>query len=50
MKRPSKTGRKRIDAMRDEEIDFSEIPEQGAEFLQKRNLLAGTEEADYAAG
>ena len=32
-KRRSRTDWKRIDAMRDEDIDFSDIPEQGADFF-----------------
>jgi uncharacterized protein (DUF4415 family) len=34
MKGPSRTDWKRIDAMRDEDIDYSDIPKQGADFFK----------------
>ncbi len=33
MKRPSRTDWKRVDAMRDSDIDFSDIPELGLDFF-----------------
>src|ERR1700692_2448656 len=41
MKTPSKTDWKRIDAMRDEDIDFSDIPKQGADFFANAILWPG---------
>ena len=40
-KRQSRTDWKRIDAMRDEDIDFSDIPEQGADFFANAILWPG---------
>ncbi len=40
-KRQSKTDWARIDAMRDEEIDFSDIPKQGADFFANAILWPG---------
>lgn len=40
-KRRSRTDWARIDAMRDEDIDFSDIPEQGPEFFAKAILWPG---------
>lgn len=37
----SKTDWKRIDAMRDEDIDVSDIPEQGSEFFANAILWPG---------
>lgn len=37
----SKTDWKRIDSMRDKDIDFSDIPEQGPEFF--KNAIRWTE-------
>ena len=37
----SRTDWKRIDAMRDEDIDFSDIPEQGADFFANAILWPG---------
>ncbi len=41
MKRPSRTDWKRIDAMRDEEIDFSDIPKLGPDFFKNAILWPG---------
>jgi len=41
MRKPSKTDWKRIDAMRDEDIDFSDIPKQGADFFANAILWPG---------
>lgn len=38
IKRRSKTNWARIDKLRDEEIDFSDIPEQGREFFKRAVL------------
>lgn len=43
-KRQSRTDWKRIDAMRDEDIDFSDIPEQGPEFFANAILWPGLKE------
>jgi uncharacterized protein (DUF4415 family) len=40
-KRQSKTDWKRIDAMRDEDIDYSDIPKQGADFFKHAILWPG---------
>jgi uncharacterized protein (DUF4415 family) len=40
-KKPSRTDWKRVDAMRDEDIDFSDIPEQGADFFKNAILWPG---------
>lgn len=40
-KRPSKTDWKRIDAMRDEDIDFSDAPELGPDFFKNAILWPG---------
>ncbi len=40
-KRRSKTDWKRIDAMRDEAIDYSDIPKQGKEFFAEAVLWPG---------
>jgi uncharacterized protein (DUF4415 family) len=40
-KRRSMTDWKRIDAMQDEDIDLSDIPEQGAEFFANAILWPG---------
>ena len=37
-KRPTKSDLKKVDATKDEEIDYSEIPEFDAEFLRTVNL------------
>jgi uncharacterized protein (DUF4415 family) len=37
----SKTDWKRVDALRDEDIDFSEIPEQGPDFFAHAILWQG---------
>ena len=42
-KKPSKTDWKRVDAMKDSEIDFSDIPEVGPDFFAKAILWRGTE-------
>jgi uncharacterized protein (DUF4415 family) len=44
MKQRSMTDWKRIDAMRDEDIDFSDIPEQGPEFFANAILWPGTKQ------
>lgn len=41
MKRQSRTDWKRIDGMKDSEIDFSDIPEQGADFFKNAILWPG---------
>ena len=41
-KRRSMTDWKRIDAMRDEDIDLSDIPEQGPEFFANAILWPGS--------
>ncbi len=41
MKKPSKTDWKRIDAMRDEDIDFSDIPKMGPDFFKHAILWPG---------
>src|SRR5271165_2694402 len=41
MKRRSRTDLKRIDAMRDEDIDYSDIPKQGPEFFKNAILWPG---------
>lgn len=43
-KKRSRTDWKRVDAMRDEDIDFSDIPEQGPEFFANAILWPGTKE------
>jgi uncharacterized protein (DUF4415 family) len=40
-KKPSKTDWKRIDAMRDEDIDYSDIPELGPDFFKNAILWPG---------
>jgi uncharacterized protein (DUF4415 family) len=40
-KRRSKTDWKRIDALRDEDIDFSEIPELGPDFFARAIIWPG---------
>ena len=40
-KRRSKTDRKGVDALRDEDIDFSDIPKQGADFFAKAIIWPG---------
>jgi uncharacterized protein (DUF4415 family) len=40
-KEPSRTDWRRIDAMRDEDIDFSDIPKQGADFFKNAILWPG---------
>jgi len=40
-KKRSKTDWKRIDAMRDEDIDFSEIPELGPDFFARAIIWHG---------
>lgn len=40
-KRRSRTDWKRIDAMRDEDIDLSDIPEQGPEFFKNAIIWPG---------
>ena len=41
MKRRSRTDWKRIDAMRDEDIDYSDIPKQGPDFFANAILWPG---------
>jgi uncharacterized protein (DUF4415 family) len=41
MKSPSRKDWKRIDAMRDEDIDYSDIPKQGADFFKNAILWPG---------
>jgi uncharacterized protein (DUF4415 family) len=41
MKKASQTDWKRIDAMRDEDIDFSDIPEQGPDFFANAIIWPG---------
>src|SRR5271169_2808750 len=41
MKTPSRTDWKRIDAMRDEDIDYSDIPKQGPDFFANAILWPG---------
>jgi hypothetical protein len=38
MKRPSRTDWKRVDAMKDSDIDFSDIPELGPDFFKNAIL------------
>jgi len=40
----SRTDWKRIDAMRDEDIDYSDIPKQGPDFFANAILWPGTKE------
>lgn len=40
-KKPSRTDWKRIDAMRDEDIDFSDAPELGPDFFKNAILWPG---------
>jgi uncharacterized protein (DUF4415 family) len=40
-KRPSRTDWKRIDAMRDEDIDFSDIPKLGPDFFKNAIIWPG---------
>jgi uncharacterized protein (DUF4415 family) len=40
-KRRSKTDRKGVDALRDEDIDFSDIPKQGADFFSRAIIWPG---------
>jgi uncharacterized protein (DUF4415 family) len=44
MKRQSRTDWKRIDALRDEDIDFSDIPKLGPEFFANAIVWPGTKE------
>jgi uncharacterized protein (DUF4415 family) len=44
MKRQSRTDWKRIDALGDEDIDFSEIPKLGPEFFANAIVWPGTKE------
>jgi uncharacterized protein (DUF4415 family) len=39
LKKQSKTDWKRVDAVKDEDIDYSEIPELGDDFFEKATLL-----------
>jgi uncharacterized protein (DUF4415 family) len=41
MRRQSRTDWKRIDAMRDEDIDYSDIPKQGPDFFANAILWPG---------
>jgi uncharacterized protein (DUF4415 family) len=41
-KRRSRTAWKRIDSLRDEDIDYSDIPKQGAEFFARAIVWPGT--------
>jgi uncharacterized protein (DUF4415 family) len=41
MKRPSRTDWKPIDAMRDEDIDYSDIPKQEADFFKNAIIWPG---------
>jgi uncharacterized protein (DUF4415 family) len=41
IKRQSRTDWRRIDSMRDEDIDFSDIPEQGPEFFVNAIIWPG---------
>jgi uncharacterized protein (DUF4415 family) len=41
-KKRSRTGWKRVDALRDEDIDFSDIPKQGADFFARAIVWPGT--------
>jgi uncharacterized protein (DUF4415 family) len=41
-KRRSRTDWKRVDALRDEDIDFSDIPKQGADFFARAIIWPGT--------
>jgi uncharacterized protein (DUF4415 family) len=40
-KRPSRADLKRIDAMRDEDIDYSDIPKQGPDFFRNAIIWPG---------
>jgi uncharacterized protein (DUF4415 family) len=40
-KKRSRTDRKRVDALRDEDIDFSDIPEQSPDFLARAIVWPG---------
>jgi uncharacterized protein (DUF4415 family) len=40
-KKRSRTDWKRIDSLRDEDIDFSDIPEQGADFFAQAIIWPG---------
>lgn len=44
MKRQSRTDWKRVDAMRDEDIDYSDIPKQGPDFFANAILWPGPKE------
>ena len=44
MKRPSRTDWKRVDAMKDSDIDFSDIPELGPDFFKNAILWRPREE------
>jgi len=44
MKRQSKTDWKRVDAMRDEDIDYSDIPKLGPDFFANAILWPGPKE------
>ncbi len=48
-KKRSRTDWKRIDAMRDEDIDFSDIPKLGRGLFCERDPLAGAEKTDHFA-
>jgi uncharacterized protein (DUF4415 family) len=39
LKKQSKTDWKRVDAVKDEDIDYSEIPELGDDFFEKATLV-----------
>jgi uncharacterized protein (DUF4415 family) len=43
-KRQSKTDWKRIDAMRDKDIDYSDIPKQGPDFFANAIIWPGSKE------
>jgi hypothetical protein len=46
MKRPSRTDWKRVDAMKDSDIDFSDIPELGPDFFANAILWRPRAERD----
>jgi hypothetical protein len=49
-KRPSRTDWKRVDAMKDSDIDFSDIPELGPDFFANAILWRPKEERNKREG
>jgi hypothetical protein len=50
MKRPSRTDWKRVDAMKDSDIDFSDIPKLGPDFFANAILWRPREERNKREG